>query len=127
MMKRELAAAILLAFLIGVSVWDIKKVDSFTSDIEIALCKSQTAAEQLDFKGSREYMSEALKLWSEAENYMDCYISHAQISSTTEAFYTLQELLSHEDASACAPSYNWLKTQLQWIRESEKPSLGSIF
>lgn len=127
MMKRELAAAALLILLIGVAVWNVRKVESLTGDIEIALCKSRTSAEQLDFRQARQHLSDALELWLESEQYTQCFINHGQISSTSQAFFDLQETVAEEDLTACIPSYNELKYQLRSLRDTEQPSLGSIF
>lgn len=126
-MKRELAAAAVLATLLGMSIWNLRKVETITSDIEIALCKSQSAAETLDFKSSREYMAEGLELWLSAEQYSHCFLSQPQINSVSEAFYALQQSLSAEDVTASIPSYSQLRSVVEGIRRSETPSLGSIF
>ena len=126
-MKREIAAAAVLALLIGISVWNVKKVDSLTMDMEIALCKSRTAAEQLDFRQAREHLGDAISLWLDAERYTHCFISHGQISEASQVFYALQETVAQEDALACIPGYEQLKYTLRGIRDTERPSLGSIF
>ena len=53
MTKREIIAAVLLALLIALSVYNILSIDALTGDIGIALSKSQSAAEKLDFKAAR--------------------------------------------------------------------------
>ena len=126
-MKRELAAAAVLALLIGISAWNIRKVETLTGDIEIALCKSRTAAEQLDFRQAREHMSDGLDMWIEAERYTHCFISHSQISAASQVFYELQKTIAEEDIVACTPAYNELKYVLRSIRGTERMSLGSIF
>lgn len=126
-MKREMAAAAVLALLLGISVWNLRKVDSLTGDIEVALCKSRMAVEQLDFRTAREYMADALSLWLDAEGYTHCFISDGQISDATQAFYSLQEALAQEDALACIPGYMQLKYSLRNLRDTERPSLGSVF
>lgn len=127
MMKRELAAAAVLLLLIGISVWNVRKAESITGDIEIALCKSRTSAEQLDFRQARQHLADALELWLGAEQYTHCFINHAQVTAASQAFFDLQETISQEDITACIPSYNQLKYLLRSIRDTERPSLGSIF
>ena len=127
MMKRELAAAAVLALLIGISVWNVRTLDNLTGDIEIALCKSRTAAEQLDFRQARQYIADAHTLWLDAGKYTHCFISHGQISETSHAFYALEEKIAEEDAVACIPEFNQLKYTLRSLSDMERPSLGSIF
>ena len=47
MTKREYTAIAVLALLLALSVWNLKSIDTLTGDIEIALSKSQSAAEKL--------------------------------------------------------------------------------
>lgn len=127
MMKRELAAAAVLVLLLGISAWNVGRIDNLTGDIEIELCKSRTAAEQLDFRQAREHMADALALWMEAERYTHCFISHAQISDASQALYELQQTIAKEDLVSCIPEYSRVKYLLRSIRDTERPSLGSIF
>lgn len=127
MLKREYAAAAVLAALIAISGWNMRRTDTLTSDMEIALCKSRAAAERLDFKRSREYMKDSFELWNDAECYTRIFISEELADRATDAFYTLQEALAQEDTAACATSYDSLRHYLETINEMERPSLGSIF
>ena len=126
-MKRELAAAAVLVLLIGISVWNIRKIENLTGDIEIALCKSRAASEELDFRKAREHIADAIALWLEAERYTHSFISHSQISGASQALYELQQTVAEEDIIACSPCYDKLKYILRSIRDTERPSLGSIF
>ena len=127
MLKRELAAAAVLALLIGISVWNLGKIDSLTEEIEVALCKSRTSVEHLDFRQAREHMADAIVLWMDAEKYTHCFISHAQISDASQALYQLQQTIAEEDPISCGPEYSRVRYLLQSIRDVERPSLGSIF
>lgn len=126
MLKREYGAVALLLALIFLSFWNIRKVDTLTSDVSIALSKSQSAAETLDYKTARNYLEEGLLLWQEAESYTHIFIRHSEIDTTTDAFFELKELLYQEEHSACAAAYEKLHYHLNSIRAMEKPSLGSI-
>ena len=112
MTKREIIAAVLLALLIALSVYNILSIDALTGDIGIALSKSQSAAEKLDFKAARGYLTEALERWLS--------------DSTADAFYDLQQVLMQEDITACAAAYSKLKYHLASIDQMEHLSLGSI-
>ena len=127
MLKRELAAAAVLALLIGISVWNLGRIDSLTEDIEVALCKSRTSVEHLDFRQAREHMKDAILLWMDAEKYTHCFISHTQINDASQALYELQQTIAQEDPVSCGPEYSQVRYLLQSIRDAERPSLGSIF
>ncbi len=126
MTKREIIAAVLLALLIALSVYNILSIDALTGEIGIALSKSQSAAEKLDFKTARGYLAEALERWLSAESYTHIFLRHPEIDSTADAFYDLQQVLTQEDITACAAAYSKLKYHLASIDQMEHLSLGSI-
>ena len=127
MMKREFAALAVLILLIAGSILNIKRIDTLTDEIGIALCKSRTAAEQLNFKNSRELIREGLEIWQEDGTYTRIFLTQSQVDETTMAFYNLMQELNQEDLLALAPAYDELLYQLEGIQSSEKPSFGSIF
>lgn len=126
MTKREYIAAGILAALIALSAYNIASVDSLTGDIGIALSKSQSAAEKLDFKGAREYLQEGLARWLSADEYTHIFLRHPEIDSTADAFYELQQVLCEEDLAACDAAYDKLKYHLDSIDSMEHLSFGSI-
>lgn len=127
MIKREYGAAALLALLLILSFWNIQKVDELSALVGIELGKSQSAAENLDFKSARNYLSEGLNLWQEERAYAHIFLRHSEVDATTEAFYELKQVLMQEDVSACAAAYELLRYRLECISAMEHPSLGSIF
>lgn len=126
MIKREYAAIALAAILLSLSIWNEKSVDALTGGISVALAKSQSAAEKLEFKAAREYMREGLAQWLSAESYTHIFLRHPEIDATADAFYDLAQILSQEDATACAAAYEKLKYHLDSIDGMEHLSLGSI-
>ena len=127
MMKREFAALAVLILLIAGSILNIKRIDTLTDEIGIALCKARTAAEQLNFKNSRERIREGLEIWQEDGIYTRIFLTRSQVDETTKAFYNLMQELNQEDLLALAPAYDELLYQLESIQSGEKPSFGSIF
>lgn len=126
MTKREYMAIAVLALLLALSVWNLKSIDTLTGDIEIALSKSQSAAEKLDFKTARQRLGEGLELWLSADSYTHIFLRHPEIDSTADAFYELQQVLMQEDATACAAAYGKLRYHLDSIDGMEHLSFGSI-
>lgn len=127
MMKREWAALAVLAVLIAASIWNIRQIDTLTDEIGIALCKSKSATEQLNFKSSRKIIEEGLEIWQESEKYTRVFLTETQVDSTTLAFYELMESLSQEDLSSCFPAYEKLEYLLEGLYKSERISVGSVF
>jgi len=127
MMKREAGAAIVLALLILLSGWSIRKAESLCTEVGIALSKSRSAAEKLDYKKAREYFEQGLTLWQEAGSYSHVFLRHSEVDAANDAFYELKEKLTQEEPGAWAAAYDKLRYHLETISAMEKPSLGSVF
>ena len=122
MTKREYIAIAVLILLVALSVWNLKSIDALTGDIGIALSKSQSAAEKLDFKAARGYLDR----WLSADSYTHIFLRHPEIDSTADAFYELQQVLMQEDVTACAAAFDKLRYHLNSIDGMEHLSFGSI-
>lgn len=125
-MRRELTASILLLLLLLASVWNIRRVDSLTDQLEESLSFSAQAAEAGDFSRAHALASEALALWLRSDSYTHIFIRHSEIDSTSDAFYELMSLLSQGDGDALPGAYAKLVYHLDSIASMEHVSLGSI-
>lgn len=126
MTKREYIAAVVLLFLIALSIYNLVSIDSLTGDIEIALSKSQSAAEALDFRMARAHLTDGLQRWLAADSYTHIFLRHPEIDSTADAFYELQQVLMQEDITACAAAYSKLRYHLNSVAAMEHLTFGSI-
>ena len=125
--KRESAAVFVLAVMILLSVWNLKKIDSLTDDIIVLLSRSQTSAENLDTKGALKALNDGLEIWLNSDRYTHIFIRHSEIDNTTDAFYELKESLMGENSISIRAAYEKLRYHLESIDMMEHPSLGSIF
>lgn len=125
-MKREIAAVVLLLLLFAGAWWNLSAVDTLTRDIMDALEHSQAATEQGDFYAAREAFDRGLKRWLDADNYTHIFIRHAEIDSTTDAFYELQDQLLSQEEDSLPAAYEKLRYHLTSIQEMEHLNLGSI-
>lgn len=126
-MKRELAALTVIIMLIVASIWNIRQIDMLTDEISIAICKSKTAAEQLNFKNSKRYIEEGLEIWQESQTHTMAFMPQTQLDETTLAFYQLIESINQEDILSLIPAYDALQFRMDSIRDGERLSIGSIF
>lgn len=126
MTKREYIAVVLLVLLLALSIYNLASIDKLTGEIGIALSKSQSAAEKLDFKSARQYLKEGLTVWLDADEYTHIFLRHPEIDSTADAFYELEQILLQEDLTACAAAFDKLRYHLNSIDGMEHLSLGSI-
>ena len=126
-MKREYGAAAVLALLILLSGWSIRRTDRLTAELNIALEKSRSAAETLDGRRARELFEESLRLWLDAEGYTHIFIRHSEIDAITDAFYELSAALDADDRKEREAAFDRLRYHLDSVNSMEKPSLGSVF
>lgn len=126
MTKRDYIAVGVLAFLLALSAYNLASIDKLTNNIGIALSKSQSAAEKLDFKAARKYLNEGLEIWLDADEYTHIFLRHPEIDSTADAFYELEQILLQEDLTACGAAFDKLRYHLNSIDGMEHLSLGSI-
>ena len=126
-MTRESFAALLLAALIGVSVWSIRRVDRLGDELDAHLEKSEKAALAEDYENAALEADAALRIWLGAKPYTYIFIRHPEIDSTADAFFSLQQALNAQNARELPPVYDMLRYHLGCIREMEHISVGSIF
>lgn len=126
-MKRVITAAVLLLLLVLASVWNIRRVDSLTGELETLLRRSEQAALDGSFDQAEDIASDALTLWLAADSYTHIFIRHSEIDSTSDAFYELLERVSERDADGLPSAYAKLLYHLDSIAAMEHVTLGSIF
>lgn len=80
-MRRELTASILLLLLLLASVWNIRRVDSLTDQLEESLSFSAQAAEAGDFSRAHALASEALALWLRSTRSPMCALHRSTAAS----------------------------------------------
>ena len=126
-MKKEIAAAVLLAVLFAGVIVNIRisenMVLSLSDEVDAAYLSlksgnSQEASRQLD---------KAIDNWLTLDGYTHIFIRHSEINSTTEAFFQMKSDVSSGDADAAEGSYALLKETLNSLMTMEQISLGSIF
>lgn len=127
MKKREFTAVFVLAAMLLLSIWNLKKIDSLTDSIIVLLSKSQNDADNLDTRAALKALNDGLEIWLESDRYTHIFIRHSEIDSTTDAFYELKESLMGENSISTRAAYGKLRYHLESIDKMEHPSLGSIF
>ena len=126
-MKRELCALGLLAALIAVSFWNIRKADSLTGEIGEHLSLSEKAVLAGDPDYAAEQLEAALRIWLAAGDYTQVFLRHPELDKTTDVFYETLQALRERQISTLPAAYDRLRFHLDCIREMEHPGLGSIF
>lgn len=126
-MKKELAAAVILALVfIGVLV-NIKVAGNIILSLEEDVTAAYQSAEKGDFDRAKPQLDAAVEHWMSLDGYTHIFIRHSEINSTTEAYFQLKSDIYAEDMGAAEGSYGLLMTTLDSLMTMEQLSLGSIF
>ena len=126
-MKKEIAAAVILALLfIGVLV-NIKVAGNIILSLEEDVTAAYESAEKGDFDRAKPQLDAAVEHWMSLDGYTHIFIRHSEINSTTEAYFQLKSDIYAEDMGAVEGSYGLLMATLDSLMTMEQLSLGSIF
>lgn len=126
-MKRELAAAALLAALIAASVLNMAHADRLTALILLDLTRAENAAMAGDYDTALADYRSALELWQGARTYTGIFLRHPDVDAASDAFFDLQATLQGKDAQAFPAAFAKLRYHLFAIDELEHPGPGAIF
>lgn len=126
-MKKEFAAAAILALVfIGVLV-NIKVASNIILSLEEDVTAAYESAEKGDFDRAKPQLDAAVEHWMSLDGYTHIFIRHSEINSTTEAYFQLKSDIYAEDMGAVEGSYGLLMATLDSLMTMEQLSLGSIF
>ncbi len=126
-MKREICAVVLLAALVSVSFWNIRRANNLTGEIKEHLNLSEKALLAGDPDYAQEQLEAALRLWFAARGYTHVFLRHPELDNTTDAFYETLQALRGEEIPALPAAYNRLRYHLDCVSEMEHVSWGSVF
>lgn len=126
-MKKEIAAAVILALLfIGVLV-NINVASNIILSLEDDVAAAYESAQNGDFDRAKPLLDAAVEHWMSLDGYTHIFIRHSEINSTTEAFFQLKSDIYAEDMGAVEGSYGLLISTLDSLMTMEQLSFGSIF
>lgn len=126
-MKKEIAAAVILALVfIGVLV-NIKVAGNIILSLEEDVTAAYESAEKGDFDRAKPQLDAAVEHWMSLDGYTHIFIRHSEINSTTQAYFQLKSDIYAEDMGAVEGSYGLLMATLDSLMTMEQLSLGSIF
>ena len=126
-MKKAVIALVLLGLLAGVSLYNIRYLDRFTSRMEAQVQRSRACWVLGDTSGAIRELSLALADWYGSESYTHVFIRHSEVNDVTDAFYDVFAALSGEDAASAGSQYDRLIAHLDSIDTMEHITVKSVF
>lgn len=126
-MRKELAAAIILALLLTGVMVNIRVASNIILGLKEDVTAAYQSAEKGDFDRAKPQLDAAIEHWMSLDGYTHIFIRHCEINSTTQAYFQLKSDIYAEDMGAAEGSYGLLMTTLDSLMTMEQLSLGSIF
>ena len=126
-MRKELAAAIILALLLTGVMVNIRVASNIILGLKEDVTAAYQSAEKGDFDRAKPQLDVAVEHWMSLDGYTHIFIRHCEINSTTEAYFQLKSDIYAEDMGAVEGSYGLLIATLDSLMTMEQLSLGSIF
>lgn len=126
-MRKELAAAIILALLLTGVMVNIRVASNIILGLKEDVTAAYQSAEKGDFDRAKPQLDAAVEHWMSLDGYTHIFIRHSEINSTTEAFFQLKSDIYAEDMGAVEGSYGLLISTLDSLMTMEQLSFGSIF
>ena len=126
-MRKELAAAIILALLLTGVMVNIRVASNIILSLKEDVTAAYQSAEKGDFDRAKPQLDAAIEHWMSFDGYTHIFIRHCEINSTTQAYFQLKSDIYAEDMGAAAGSYGLLMSTLDSLMTMEQLSLGSIF
>ena len=126
-MRKELAAAIILALLLTGVMVNIRVASNIILSLKEDITAAYQSAEKGDFDRAKPQLDAAIEHWMSLDGYTHIFIRHCEINSTTQAYFQLKSDIYAEDMGAVEGSYGLLMATLDSLMTMEQLSLGSIF
>ena len=126
-MRKELAAAIILALLLTGVMVNIRVASNIILGLKEDVTAAYQSAEKGDFDRAKPQLDAAIEHWMSLDGYTHIFIRHCEINSTTQAYFQLKSDIYAEDMGAAEGSYGLLMASLDSLMTMEQLSLGSIF
>ena len=126
-MRKELAAAIILALLLTGVMVNIRVASNIILGLKEDVTAAYQSAEKGDFDRAKPQLDAAVEHWMSLDGYTHIFIRHCEINSTTQAYFQLKSDIYAEDMGAVEGSYGLLMATLDSLMTMEQLSLGSIF
>ena len=126
-MRKELAAAIILALLLTGVMVNIRVASNIILSLKEDVTAAYQSAEKGDFDRAKPQLDAAIEHWMSLDGYTHIFIRHCEINSTRQAYFQLKSDIYGEDMGAAEGSYGVLMATLDSLMTMEQLSLGSIF
>ena len=125
-MRRLSAACVILALLLGVSLYSSHAIGRLTDNCIQQLKAAQQLAAQDDWPQARNLTHQAFENWQEHDFPLHALTRHADADQILISFRAVEQYLKLEEMDQYAAANTTLITQLELLAEMEQASLKNI-
>ena len=125
-MKHWLSPLLVLALLLGASLWNARTVAQSVEDWCAALETALPAAEAEDWDTVRETLDRVYGAWNARQTYFHIMVEHAELDAAEALFAVSRSYAESEEAAEFRANTADLLTQLTLLREMEAVSIRNI-
>ena len=126
-MKREQAAVALLLLLLAIALWNVRRADFLTDQLEENILRSERALSRGDRDMALTALDNALELWLNSRGYTSIFLRHPDVDAASDAFYDLKQLLQQGESDSAPFGYAKLRYHLDMLDYMEHLSWGTVF
>lgn len=125
-MKHWLSPLLVLALLLGASLWNARcvsrSVEDWCAELEVSLALAQEA----DWDGARAALDAVYTSWSARQTYFHIMLEHAELDAAEALFAASRSFAQEEEGAEFRAETAELITQLRLLREMEALSVKNI-
>ena len=125
-MRKMYAGILILALLLGASVYNVHYLDGKMARLLQYVDTAGQLAQGGDYDSARLMLRQSIEYWDGMSFYTHVFIRHSEIDSAMDAFYDCLGCLEEGGGDAGA-ALEKLRAHLCSITDMEHISLGSIF
>ena len=125
-MKHWLSPLLVLALLLGASLWNARTVAQSVEGWCAALETTLPAAEAEDWDTVRETLGRVYDAWNARQTYFHIMVEHAELDAAEALFAVSRSFAESEDGAEFRANTAELLTQLRLLDEMEEISIKNI-
>ena len=125
-MKRLWLAAVLLAAVFAVALWNSASLREFTGEISAILQEAGAEAADGSWDQAARLTGRAREIWEDQDVYLHITLRHADTDEIYACFQEVEALLSSREWGEYAAANARLITRMELLWESEAPTLKNF-
>ncbi len=125
-MKKEIAAAVLLAAILAGTLINVHYINRMSAELTLIAEDAASCARAGDWEGAQAAAGRLVDRWDGLDSYTHIIMHHSQIDSATDAMYSLFVSACSQDEGTAAEARS-VQERIRSLASIERLRFGSIF